>query len=131
MIEPSRIKDEFKKVEKENHRFRTYLKIHADEDELDEQFLELHNELFKNYDCNKCRNCCREYVMTFEESDINSVAKELKITKDEVINKYIKITVTVIAKITVVILGSNLYLLKNLNIFINASIYPNSFTQDI
>ena len=30
--------------------------------------------------------------MTFEESDINSVAKELKITKDEVINKYIKIT---------------------------------------
>lgn len=92
MIEPSRIKDEFKKVEKESHRFRTYLKIHADEDELDEQFLELHNELFKNYDCNKCRNCCREYVMTFEESDINSVAKELKITKDEVINKYIKIT---------------------------------------
>lgn len=92
MIESSRIKDEFKKVEKENYRFRTYLKIHADEDELDEQFLELHNELFKNYDCNKCRNCCREYVMTFEESDINSVAKELKITKDEVINKYIKIT---------------------------------------
>ena len=30
MIEPSRIKAEFKKVEKENHRFRTYLKIHAD-----------------------------------------------------------------------------------------------------
>lgn len=35
MIEPFRIKDEYKKVEKENYRFRTYLKIHADKDELD------------------------------------------------------------------------------------------------
>ena len=93
MIEPFRIKDEYKKVEKENYRFRTYLKIHADKDELDKQFLELHNELFENYDCNKCRNCCREYAMVFEEGDINSAAKELRITKDEAINKYIKITV--------------------------------------
>lgn len=93
MIEPFRIKDEYKKAEKENYRFRTYLKIHADKDELDKQFLELHNELFENYDCNKCRNCCREYAMVFEEGDINSAAKELRITKDEAINKYIKITV--------------------------------------
>ena len=32
-------------------------------------------------------------------------------------------------KIAVVILDANLYLLKSLNTFINASIYPNNFTQ--
>ncbi|MBC2398836.1 hypothetical protein BD780_000823 [Clostridium tetanomorphum] len=47
MIETSKIKEEFEKVESENYKFRTYLKNRADIDELDEQFLELHNELFK------------------------------------------------------------------------------------
>ena len=51
-------KEEFEKVERENYKFRTYLKNHADSDELDEQFLELHNELFKVYDCSKCRSSC-------------------------------------------------------------------------
>lgn len=58
VIEPSKIKEEFEKIESENYKFRTYLKNRADIDELDDQFLELHNELFKNYDCSKCRNCC-------------------------------------------------------------------------
>jgi hypothetical protein len=48
VIEPTKIKEEFEKVERENYKFRTYLKNHADSDELDEKFLELHNELFKN-----------------------------------------------------------------------------------
>lgn len=30
MIEPSKIKEEFPKVENENYKFRTYLKNHAD-----------------------------------------------------------------------------------------------------
>lgn len=46
MIEPSKIKKEFKKFEGENYKFRTYLKNNADIDELDNQFLKLHNELF-------------------------------------------------------------------------------------
>lgn len=47
MIEPSKIKEKFKKIEDENYRFRTYLKIHADPDELDKQFAELHKELLQ------------------------------------------------------------------------------------
>lgn len=58
MIKPSQVKEAFKKVENENYKFRTYLKKYADIDELDKQFLKLHNELFVNYDCSKCRNCC-------------------------------------------------------------------------
>jgi len=45
MIEPSEVREAFKRVERENYSFRAYLKNHADADELDEQFLELHNEL--------------------------------------------------------------------------------------
>ena len=32
----------------ENYKFRTYLKMHADEKTLDEQFKKLHNKYFKN-----------------------------------------------------------------------------------
>jgi Fe-S-cluster containining protein len=93
VIEPSKIKEEFEKVERENYKFRTYLKNHSDSDELDEQFLELHNELFKVYDCSKCRNCCKEYSITFEENEIDQVSKLLKITKKEFMDKYIEETI--------------------------------------
>lgn len=83
VIEPSKIKGEFEKVERENYKFRTYLKNRADIDELDEQFLELHNELFENYDCSKCRNCCKEYSITFKETEIDDDSKLLKIAKKE------------------------------------------------
>lgn len=45
MIPPRKVKFMAKKKENENIRFRSYLKIHADEKELDEQFLKLHNEV--------------------------------------------------------------------------------------
>jgi len=93
VIEPSKIKEEFEQVESENYRFRTYLKNRADIDELDEQFLELHNELFKSYDCSKCRNCCKEYSITFEETEIDQASKLLKITKKGFMDKYIEETI--------------------------------------
>lgn len=74
MIEPLKVKEAFKRVENENYAFRAYLKNHADMDELDEQFFKLHNELFLNYDCSKCRNCCKEYSACFEEHELGQVA---------------------------------------------------------
>ena len=38
MIHPDKIRAEAKKKENENFKFRTFLKCHADEDELDSQF---------------------------------------------------------------------------------------------
>jgi len=61
VIEPSKVKEAFNRIQAENYAFRAYLKNHANEDELDEQFLKLHKELFLSYDCSKCRNCCKEY----------------------------------------------------------------------
>lgn len=33
MIEPSKVKEAYKRIEEENYAFRAYLKNHADEDE--------------------------------------------------------------------------------------------------
>ena len=61
MIAPRKVRFEAKKKENENLEFRIFLKGHADEKELDEQFKRLHDELFSNYDCSRCRNCCKMY----------------------------------------------------------------------
>ena len=64
MIDPKSINEVAGMLENENIRFRTFLKIRADDDKLDRQFKELHDELFAGYDCSKCRNCCRAYQVT-------------------------------------------------------------------
>ena len=46
MVRPEKVFEEFAKKEDENYSFRAYLKSHADSDELDTQFLRLHEELF-------------------------------------------------------------------------------------
>ena len=89
MIEPSKIKNAFKRIEAENYAFRTYLKYHADENELDEQFYKLHKELFASYDCSKCRNCCKEYSASFEEDDLGRISDFLKMTKNDFIKTYV------------------------------------------
>ena len=90
MIEPTKVKEAFKRIEEENYAFRVYLKNHADEDELDEQFMKLHNELFLDYDCNQCRNCCVEYSASFEEDELGPVAAFLKMGEKDFRDKYMK-----------------------------------------
>ena len=61
MLAPRKVKFEAKKKMNENLAFRTFLKCNADEETLDKQFKELHEELFEQYDCSRCRNCCKMY----------------------------------------------------------------------
>ena len=72
MVHPDKVGIEAKKKEDENFKFRSFLKGHADEEELDEQFLRLHKELFANYDCSKCRNCCKMYKGSIPKEDVES-----------------------------------------------------------
>jgi hypothetical protein len=88
MLKPSDVGAAFKHVESDNYKFRTYLKNHADEDELDEQFLALHNELFAKYDCSQCRNCCKEYQASFEKEEIDAAAAFLGLTEAEFTGRY-------------------------------------------
>ena len=77
MIAPRKVRFEAKKKENENLEFRTFLKCHADETELDEQFKRLHDELFSNYDCSRCRNCCKMYHGSIPSEDLERDAEFL------------------------------------------------------
>lgn len=90
MLQPDKVKVEARKKEKENYKFRTYLKIHADEEELDRQFLQLHKELFEGYDCSKCRNCCKMYKGSIPEEDIERDAIYLGITPDQFVDIFLE-----------------------------------------
>lgn len=90
MLKPRKVKFWAQKKEKENIEFRTFLKINAYEDELDQQFLQLHNELFADYDCSKCRNCCKQYAGNIPEADIEKDAKYLSMSAEVFKKKYLK-----------------------------------------
>lgn len=90
MLQPDEVKVEARKKEKENYKFRTYLKAHADEEELDRQFLQLHKELFEGYDCSECRNCCKMYKGSIPEEDIERDAIYLGITPEKFVNIFLE-----------------------------------------
>ncbi|MCL2286609.1 MAG: YkgJ family cysteine cluster protein [Firmicutes bacterium] len=90
MIDPKKMHIIAKKYEDENIAFRAFLKGHADEDELDSQFLQLHNELFAGYDCCKCANCCQAYAATLNESDVDAISEYIGQDKNDFIAKYLK-----------------------------------------
>lgn len=56
--------------------------MHADEEEIDEQFLKLHNELFEGYDCNYCGNCCKKYPYTNQPERLWSLYSVLEAVEE-------------------------------------------------
>ena len=76
--------------EEENYKFRIFLKTHANDKELDEQFKVLHNKYFKNYDCSKCRNCCKVLGISMSENEFDKICKYYNWNKTEIRNKYLK-----------------------------------------
>lgn len=90
MLQPDQVRKEAKKKENENFKFRTFLKCHADGDELDKQFLRLHKDLFADYDCSKCRNCCKMYKGNIPAEDIDRDAKYLGMASDQFIAAYLE-----------------------------------------
>ena len=92
MIAPSDLKAEARKYRNENERFRRFLKNRADPDDLDKRFLDLHNDLFRDYDCSKCSNCCKEYSITLEDEEVSRIAAYLGLTNAAFTDKYLVLT---------------------------------------
>lgn len=90
MITPEEVAKRSKGKEDENLRFRSYLKGHAEEEKLDEQFFRLHKELFDGYDCSKCRNCCKMYHCSIPTEDLGKTALALHITKEQLIEYFLR-----------------------------------------
>jgi len=89
MIEIEDLENLAKKREKNNYKFRTYLKNHAMPDELDMQFKELHDKYFSMYDCAKCRNCCKKYRGTIPFEDVEKDAEYLGMSTASLKEKYL------------------------------------------
>lgn len=90
MIKPEEVEEYAKQKENENLGFRAFLKNHADETKLDEQFAKLHKEIFESYDCSQCRRCCKKYHGSIPEADIAKDAEILNMSKNEFVEKYLK-----------------------------------------
>lgn len=90
MLPPRKVKFEARKKENENLQFRTFLKCNANEEELDRQFLKLHNELFEDYDCSRCRNCCKMYCGSIPEKDMKKDAEYLGMEEAQFKEKFLK-----------------------------------------
>ena len=90
MVHPDKVGIEAEKKEDENFKFRSFLKGHADEEELDKQFLRLHKELFADYDCSKCRNCCKMYKGSIPKEDVEKDAEYLGITVEQFIDFFLE-----------------------------------------
>jgi Fe-S-cluster containining protein len=93
MIEPSKILNEALHSEDTNLRFRSFLKAHANPDELDAHFAMLHDELFGSYDCRGCNNCCKEYTIFLNTEDIERIAVHLGLSHDEFVGQYLAVAV--------------------------------------
>ena len=89
MIKPQEVAKYAKQKEKENVRFRSYLKCHAEEEKLDGQFLRLHKELFDGYDCSQCRNCCKAYYGAIPAGDLEKTAAGLNLSKEQLVASFL------------------------------------------
>lgn len=90
MIAPEKVRAEAKKKENENMAFRTFLKGHADEKILDQQFAELHEALFANYECDRCRNCCKLYHGAIPQEELAKDAAYLGMPQERFMAQYLQ-----------------------------------------
>lgn len=58
---------------------------------VDDVFHELHDEVFEEIDCLTCANCCKTTSPIFYQTDIERVAKSLRMKPGDFIEKYLRI----------------------------------------
>lgn len=59
--------------------------------EVDDAFHQLHEEVFSEIDCLTCANCCKTTSPIFYQTDIERVAKALRMKPGDFIEKYLSI----------------------------------------
>ena len=81
---------EAKRKSAENKIFLQKLK-NKDPRKVDDTFHQLHEEVFEEIDCLTCANCCKTTSPIFYQTDIERVAKSLRIKPGDFIEKYLRI----------------------------------------
>lgn len=73
---------------KTNKKFFSRIKARPPRD-LDEQFHELHDEVFREIDCLECANCCKTTSPIFRDIDIDRLAVHLRVRPAELVDRYL------------------------------------------
>lgn len=74
----------------ENKKFLLGLK-RKDARKVDEAFHDLHDAVFEETDCLSCANCCKTTSPIFYATDIDRLAKALRMKPGDFIEKYLRI----------------------------------------
>lgn len=86
--------DRFRELAKnksaENKKFLQSLKK-KDPRKMDDAFHDLHEEVFEEINCLDCANCCKTTSPIFYQTDIERVAKSLRMKPGDFIEKYLRI----------------------------------------
>ncbi|MDP2388642.1 MAG: YkgJ family cysteine cluster protein [Bacteroidota bacterium] len=84
--------EEFRKqsqtLKDQNKQFLSRLKK-ANPRKLDSDFHEAHSNAFDRIDCLTCANCCKTTSPIFKQKDIENVAKHIRISPSQFIDKYL------------------------------------------
>ena len=79
-----------KNKEKENRKFLSLLKK-KDSRRVDSVFHALHQEVFEEVDCLQCANCCKTTSPIFYQTDIDRLAKSLRMKPGAFVETYLRI----------------------------------------
>lgn len=85
-----RFREQAKKKSPENKKFLLGLKK-KDSRKVDDVFHTTHEEVFEEIDCLTCANCCKTTSPIFYQTDIERVAKALRLKPGEFIEKYLRV----------------------------------------
>ena len=90
MLNQEQFKLQSKNKEQENRKFLNRLK-NKDPRKVDDLFHQHHEEVFEEFDCLTCANCCKTTSPIFYQTDIERVAKSLRMKPGDFIEKYLRI----------------------------------------
>jgi Fe-S-cluster containining protein len=90
MLDLAKFKDQSKNKSVENKKFLLGLKK-KDPRKVDDIFHSKHEEVFEEVNCLNCANCCKTTSPIFYQTDIERVAKSLRLKPGEFIEKYLRI----------------------------------------
>ncbi len=88
--DPVKIRELAKWKERENVKFRSFLKqIDMSPEEVDKVVRRIYLDVASTIDCTTCRNCCKKLVPTLGEEDIEKLARALGMTVDQFSEQYV------------------------------------------
>lgn len=89
-MDPDQFKIVSEKKSAENKKFLVGLKK-RDPRKLDDVFHRIHDEVFETTDCLKCANCCKTTSPIFYQTDIDRVARALRMKPGDFVTTYLRI----------------------------------------